>query len=154
MDNTFSLDKAKEILESGAREAQELIQDPSKVDELLAQLEEKLKEVPVAGTTLAEVPLLVSMVKGYITREYTEVSPKVIASIVSAFLYLVKKKDLIPDNIPVIGLADDIAVITLALKLVEPELNAFAKWRAGEEPVEAEVEEAEVEEAETEETFV
>ena len=131
MSDMISLDKAKELLESGIGEAQELIKNPSKVDDLLVQLEQKLSGVPVAGTTLAEVPLMISMVKSYITKEYAEVSPKVIATIVAAFLYLVKKKDLIPDNIPVVGKLDDIAVVALALKFVEPELKAFAQWRDG-----------------------
>ena len=71
------------------------------------------------------------MVKSYITKEYSDVSPKVIATMVAAFLYLVKKKDIIPDNIPVLGMADDLAVLGLALKLSEPELAAFKDFRDG-----------------------
>ena len=52
-----------------------------------------------------------------------------IALLVGAFLYLVKKKDLIADNKPFVGYVDDIAVLALALKLSEPELNAFSTWR-------------------------
>ena len=37
----------------------------------------------------------------------------------------------IPDGIPVIGIADDLAVLGLALKLSEKELQAFSEWRAG-----------------------
>ena len=36
---------------------------------------------------------------------------------------------LIPDSIPIIGIADDLAVMGLALKLSEPELKAFTQWR-------------------------
>lgn len=46
-----------------------------------------------------------------------------------AIIYLLKKKDLIRDSIPIIGIADDLAVMGLALKLSEPELKAFAEWR-------------------------
>ena len=46
-----------------------------------------------------------------------------------AFLYLIKKKDLIPDSIPVIGIADDVAVLGLALKLVEQDVQAYREWR-------------------------
>jgi uncharacterized membrane protein YkvA (DUF1232 family) len=104
--------------------------NPSKVDEILLQLEEKLKAVPVIGSTLADVPLMIAMVKAWIKKEYTVVSPKVIACLVGAILYLIKKKDLISDSIPVIGIADDLGVMALALKLSEPELKAFAEWRA------------------------
>lgn len=92
-------------------------------------MENKLQEVPAIGETLSDLPLMISMVKGYITKEYTEVSPKVIATMVGAFLYLVKKKDIIPDNIPIIGIADDLGVLGLALKMCEPELAAFKAFR-------------------------
>ena len=125
----LSIDKAKALLDTGIAEAQELIKEPSKVDDVLIQLENKLQEVPAIGDTLSDLPLMISMVKSYITKEYSEVSPKVIATLVGAFLYLVKKKDIIPDNIPVVGIADDLAVLGLALKLSEPELKAFSEWR-------------------------
>ena len=125
----FNLDQAQELLNKGISEAQEVIKNPSKVDELLVQLEEKLKSVPAIGQTLSDLPLMIAMVKAWIKKEYTVVSPKVIACLVGAILYLLKKKDLIPDSIPVIGIADDLAVMGLALKLSEPELKAFSEWR-------------------------
>ena len=133
----ISLEKAKGLLDRGIAEAQELIQDPSKVDDLLVQLEDKLRDVPALGETLSDLPLMVSMVKGYITREYSQVSPKVIAVLVGAFLYLVRKKDIIPDSIPVVGIVDDLAVVGLALNLCKPELDAFKAFRDGEKPAEA-----------------
>ena len=125
----LNMEQAQELLDKGVEEAQEVIQNPSKVDELLLQLEEKLKEVPAIGNTLADLPLMISMVKAWIKKEYTEVSPKVIACLVGAIIYLLKKKDLISDSIPIVGIVDDIAVLGLALKLSEPELKAYAEWR-------------------------
>lgn len=126
----FSTEKAQQLLDGGVTEAEEIMKDPSKVDEILIQLEEKLKTVPVIGETLSSLPLMIAMVKGWITQEYTQVSPKVIACLVGAFIYVLKKKDLISDKIPIIGYVDDLAVLGLALKLSEPELKAFSEWRA------------------------
>lgn len=131
----FNMDQARGLLDKGIEEAQQVIQDPSKVDGILVQLEEKLREVPKIGNTLSEVPLMIAMVKAWIKKDYTEVSPKVIACLVGAMIYLIKKKDLISDNIPVIGIADDLGVMGLALKLCEPELKAFAEWRAAKDGV-------------------
>ena len=125
----FGFEQARAVLDEGISQAQELIKEPSKIRDLLEQLEEKLKEAPVIGETVSRVPVMIAMVKSYISKEYPEVSPKVIALLVSAFLYLVKRKDLIPDRIPILGYADDIAVIGLALKLCEPELAAFEQWK-------------------------
>ena len=123
-------DRVKTILEDSAAKAEELLKNPSKVDELLIMLEDKLREVPVIGNTLSDIPLMIAMVKGYITKEYDNVSPKVVALLIGSFIYLIKKKDLISDQIPVIGIADDLAVLGLALKLSETELNAFKEWRS------------------------
>ena len=125
----MDLTKAKEWLDLATGEAQNLIKNPSKVDELLIQLEEKLKEVPTIGNTLSGLPTMIAMVKAWVTKEYTVVSPKVIACLVGAIYYLVRKNDLINDGIPLIGYVDDLGVVGLALKLSEPELNAFKAWR-------------------------
>ena len=129
-------EQAKQALENGIAEAQELLKDPKKIDDLLKQLEEKLKDVPVAGSVLSDIPQMVAMIKGYVTGKYTNVSVKVIATLVAAFIYVVKKQYLINDEIPVLGQLDDIAVIAAAFMLCEPELKAFAAWR--EENAEAE----------------
>ena len=127
--NSVSIDKAKALLNSGVSQAQEMMKDPSKITDLLEQIEIKLKEVPVIGESLADVTVMVSMIKSYITREYSEVSPKVIALMVSSLIYLIKKKDIISDNIPVVGIADDMGVLAAALKMCAPELEAYKKWR-------------------------
>ena len=126
----FGLDRAQEVLDSEIVEAEEILRNPSKVDGILMQLEEKLKAVPVIGSTLSDLPLMIAMVKAWIKKDYTVVSPKVIACLVGAVLYLIKKKDLISDSIPIVGHVDDLAVMGLALKLSEKELKAFAEWRA------------------------
>ena len=72
---------------------------------------------------------MVSMIRSYITREYTIVSPKVIVTLVAAIIYLLKGKDLIPDSIPVVGYVDDLAVFAAAFLIDEQELSAYSQWR-------------------------
>ena len=125
----FGMEQAQEVLDRELKEAEEIAANPSRVDEILMQLEDKLKTVPVIGNTLADLPLMIAMVKAWIKQEYTVVSPKVIACLVGAILYLIRRKDLISDSIPLVGYADDLAVMGLALKLSEKELQDFAQWR-------------------------
>ena len=48
----------------------------------------------ITAKALCDLPVMVSMVKSWIRKEYA-VQPKVLATMAGAFLYLVKKKDLI-----------------------------------------------------------
>ena len=128
--NEFNLDKAKEILANYTAQAEELLQNPAKVEELLQQLENKMKEIPTVGEYVSRLPLMISMIRGYIRKEYTAVSPKVIVSLVAAVIYLLLGKDLIPDKTPIVGYADDLAVFVAAFALAGPELDAYAQWRA------------------------
>ena len=130
MAEEFSVDAAKKIIEDGIAQAQELMNNPEKIDALLADIDQKIMGMPdTIKSGLTSIPTMASMIKAYVTQEYPEVSPKVVASMVAAFLYLVKGKDLLPDGIPVLGYADDLAVIALAVKLNEPELEAFKVWQ-------------------------
>ena len=127
----FSLGQAQQVIDSGMDKAKEIIEDPSKIGGLLDQIVDAAKNLPATvGGGLIQIPAMVSMVKSYITKEYTEVSPKVILSIVSAFIYLVSKNDIINDGVPLLGMVDDVAVMGLAMKLCEPELEAFKAWQA------------------------
>lgn len=129
MPGPIDMEKAKEALNGFKEQAEELLKDGSKVEELLQKAEERVKDVPGVGNALSKFPLMLSMIRGYITKEYTAVSPKVIITMLCALIYLISSKDLIPDSKPVIGLVDDVAVITAAFVAVNPELEAYAEWR-------------------------
>ena len=100
------------------------------MEELLQELENKMKEIPTVGEYVSRLPLMISMIRGYIRKEYTAVSPKVIVSLVAAVIYLLLGKDLIPDKTPIVGYADDLGVFVAAFALAGPELDAYAQWRA------------------------
>ena len=117
------------VLESYTRKAQDLLSDDGKVEEILRPAETKLKEVPEIGEKVAQLPLMLSMIRSYITKEYTQVSNKVVISMIGAFLYLITPRDLINDKIPVLGIVDDVAILGLALKLNEKELEEYSLWR-------------------------
>ena len=92
-----------DILNGFTAEASDFIKNPDRLDGLLAEAEEKLRAIPRIGETVSGLPVLISMVKSWIKKEY-EVQPKVLVTIVAALLYLLKGKDLISDKIPVIGM--------------------------------------------------
>ena len=133
MSETISFEKAKKVVRELTGRAEEMLNDPNKVEEMLQKLEARMKAVPTIGEALSRLPLMISMIRAYIRKEYTDVPPKTIASMLGAVLYLLISRDLIPDKTPIIGLADDIAVGGVALKLNEAELNAYSAWREAKE---------------------
>ncbi len=125
----INVEKAKEILDGGLEKAGEIIKNNEQISKLMDEVQAKVDKVPLLRDAIKDLPVMASMVKSYVKKEYTTVTPKVIATIVSAFIYLVKRKDILPDSIPILGQLDDIAVIALALKFIEPELKEYLNWK-------------------------
>ena len=50
--------------------------------------------------------------------------------IVSTLIYIISPFDILPDTIPVVGYIDDIAILSWALKSINPDLEEYKKWRA------------------------
>ena len=115
MSEIVNTEKAQEVLNSEMENAKSIIDNPEELQNVLNQVEAKLAGLPVLGNLVNDLPVMVDLLQNYISKKYTAISPKVILSVVGAFLYIIKKKDLLPDSIPFIGMLDDIAVVTLAL---------------------------------------
>ncbi len=130
--------KIQELLDESSAKVEAIMKDTAALENILQSAEKKLAEIPNVGQYAANLPLMLSMVRSYIAKEYTEVSPKVVVSMVGALVYMLKGKDLIPDKIPVIGAVDDLAVLGLALQLNTAELEAYKKWREEKENGKAE----------------
>ncbi len=136
----MDLDKNKiqELLNESSAKVEAIMKDTAALENILQSAEQKLKDIPGVGQYAAKLPLMLSMIRSYIAKEYTEVSPKVVVSMVGALVYMLKGKDLIPDKIPVIGAVDDLAVLGLALQVNSSELETYAKWREEKDAAKAE----------------
>jgi uncharacterized membrane protein YkvA (DUF1232 family) len=69
----------------------------------------------------------VRMLRSYLTGAYRAPQTTLIMA-GAAILYFLNPVDLIPDNIPVLGMLDDAAVIALVAKMNLSELSAFRNW--------------------------
>ena len=125
----FDETTAQATLESGCVQAEEMLKDQDKMERFLQRLEKKLKVIPFAGEKLADVPIMVSLIRSYVKKEYTDVPIGTIIAILSALIYFVSPVDIIPDSIPVLGYFDDAAVVAACWKLVDSDVEEYIKWR-------------------------
>ncbi|MDK8278334.1 YkvA family protein [Peptostreptococcus anaerobius] len=121
--------KAEKQLKKGYEEAQKILNDEDSMEKFLQSLEKKLKMIPVVGDKLSVVPVMASLVRSYVNKEYTDIPVGSILAIVSALIYFVSPVDLMPDSIPGIGYLDDAAIITTCWKLVESDVDEYQMWR-------------------------
>lgn len=122
-------ERAQKELEKGYENAAELLKNKDKMEEFLQNLEKKLEVIPVTGGTLSMIPTMISLIKSYIKKEYTNIPIGTIIAIISALAYFLSPVDFIPDALPGVGLVDDAAVIAVCLELVKSDLEDYKKWR-------------------------
>lgn len=125
----FDEQKALKELEDGYGPAKELLHDEDKMERFLQRLEKKLKVIPAVGDKLAYVPIMASLLKSFIKKEYPDVPIGSILAIISALLYVVSPIDIIPDFVPGAGYIDDAAVVVACWALVGTDVNEYQQWR-------------------------
>jgi len=76
---------------------------------------------------------LVRLVVAYARGNYRDIPADSLLLVVAGLIYVVSPIDLIPDAIPVMGFADDAAVIGWVIKSVRGELDSFRAWELGQE---------------------
>jgi len=129
MEQILTEEQAKKLLEDGYAKSEVILKDEDKLERLFQRLEKKLKIVPIVGDKLADIPIMASLIKSYIKKEYTDIPIGTIIAVVSALVYFVSPIDFIPDSVPGAGYVDDGVVIAICLKMVDSDLAEYKKWR-------------------------
>ncbi len=130
VENKITKNEAKEAYEEGRKEAKKLLKDPDKLEILLQKVERKLKVIPYVGETFSIVPAMISLVRSYIKKEYTEIPLGSILGIISALIYILSPIDLVPDAIPGAGYLDDATVLLICLKAgAKDDIEEYQRWR-------------------------
>lgn len=126
----------KSILESvfytnSMKKATRISKNSSGILELLKKVFSKLKNQgpgsalnAVAGSLLN----LGKLLKYYATGQYRDIEIKNLVIILAGFIYFLSPIDLVPDFLPILGFADDIALITFIYSSLKEELEKFELW--------------------------
>ncbi|WP_247233617.1 YkvA family protein [Telluribacter sp. SYSU D00476] len=75
-----------------------------------------------------QLQLLVRMVRSYANGEYRGIASSSFVKIVACLIYFVSPIDLIPDFLPIIGIADDLALMGWLFKTLGGEIDKFSLW--------------------------
>lgn len=129
MEKTFTEEQLNSQISKNRMGAENLLKDEDRMERFLERLENKLKKIPKVGKKLSNVPILVSLVRSYVRKDYQDIPIGSIIAIVSALIYFVSPIDLIPDNIPVMGYIDDVAVLAFVWTMVESDVEEYKKWQ-------------------------
>ena len=107
------------------------VNNSARLFELAKDVMGKMNKVGFKGN-MAEVAgsiqVLIRMVRAYASGEYKGLPWKSMVSVVAVLIYFVSPIDLVPDFLPVIGIADDVALIVWLVKSLGSDIAKFSQW--------------------------
>jgi uncharacterized membrane protein YkvA (DUF1232 family) len=127
--------RGDEVTESAAfrraaLEAEAYLRDPARLRKLVQDAVAKVNIIPRGpfGEAWPYLLAMIRVVRDYQRAEFRDMAPSKLLSIVATLIYFVSPFDVIPDWLPVLGHIDDSFVVTLALKSIRADLDAFMAW--------------------------
>jgi len=76
----------------------------------------------------SQLQLMLRFIKAYAKGEYRDVAARSMATIVGVLVYFISPLDVIPDVLPIIGIADDVALVVWLFNVLEKEIAKFSDW--------------------------
>ena len=129
MSKQFEEKELSAVLKPLEAEAEVLLREKDQMEKYLEELEVKFNSIAGIGGALAEIPVMISLVRAYIKGDYRVIPMASLIAIVAGLVYFMSPVDLIPDTIPVAGYLDDAAVIGFVIEAVKFDLEYYKKWK-------------------------
>lgn len=120
------------------RKATGMARDPKKLSDLVSSVTDKMSDMDenkkrVVGF-LERIRTMLRMLRAYISGEYRQIPWKSLLMIIGSLIYFLMPLDLIPDFIPITGLADDISIIFLVFNAINEDIEAFLEYEQSKKP--------------------
>lgn len=121
--------KLELYIDQFVKKAETIAHNHKLLGKLLDKAFEKIGETTTKAFDLQnQAYAMMRMLKAWYAREYTDISPTNILSLVASAIYIVNPIDLIPDFIPFIGRLDDKLVLAFFVKRLNNEIQKFMAW--------------------------
>ena len=79
--------------------------------------------------TTNQAALVLELIDDYLAGKYREVPYRSLAIAAVALVYSVSPGDIVPDVVPLLGQMDDAFVISIAMKLVQKDLERYVRFK-------------------------
>lgn len=134
--------RAVELLKAGRTQVELFLKDPDKVENTLLAIEGTLKQVPGIGDDLADAQVVISMIRSYITKEYTSAPYDAIVYAFSAIISLIPGTrdvlSILPEsvqeklsaNADIQKLKDGTVKFSDVIAVIRDDIDNYRKWRA------------------------
>lgn len=125
------MDTKGKAFERAKKKAENVARDPEKVKKII---DSALNKANTAKTSSQfqeisnKFQALVRMLRSWISKEYKVIPWQTIILAFTAIIYFVTPFDAIFDFIPLLGFADDVAVLTAVLASINHDLDKFMEW--------------------------
>ncbi len=90
----------------------------------------RFRHRPGLGSLRGELATLARLVRNVATGRYRAFPRRALIAVVAGMLYFLNPIDLVSDLIPLLGLADDVVVLSWVLHQVRRDLDAYRRWEA------------------------
>lgn len=109
-----------------------IAKNPGMISELIGGVSSKMSDMDINKQRVAgfidRVKTLIRMLRAYISGDYRQLPWKSLLMILGALIYFMMPLDMIPDFIPVTGLADDISIIFLVFGSINEDIQDFLEY--------------------------
>jgi len=127
--------KGSGAFQRAQQKAEDIANDEDKINSLLTQTKDKLKNINLDDRYLKaiwdQVNTFIRMIKAYINGSFKEVPWKSLLALIAGLIYFITPIDLIPDFIPVMGLLDDLTILLWISRSLQADIVRFKMWEEG-----------------------
>ncbi len=120
--------------ERAKKKAENVARDPEKVKKIIDSAIHKATAAKTSSQfqeIADKFQALVRMLGSWINKEYSVIPWQTIVLAFTAIVYFVTPFDAIFDFIPLLGFADDVAVLTAVLSSINHDVMKFIEWEGG-----------------------